>query len=49
MPEDLVTRINSSDLLKVKNVFLFHVVPYSYTIDFYDSNKSLNSQLNYLL
>lgn len=39
MPEDLVMRIKSSDLLKVKHVFLFHVVPYNYTIDFYDSNK----------
>lgn len=39
MPENLVTRIKSSDLLEVNQVFLFHVVPYSYNIDFYDSNK----------
>ncbi len=39
MPEELVTHINSSDLIKVRHVFLFHVVPDTYNIDFYDSNK----------
>lgn len=39
MPDGLVTKIKSSDLLTVKQVFLFHVVPDSYIIDFYDSNK----------
>jgi len=39
MPDSLVTKIKSSDLLEVKQVFLFHAVPDSYNIDFYDSNK----------
>lgn len=39
MPDCLVTKIKSSDLLTVKQVFLFHAVPDSYNIDFYDSNK----------
>lgn len=39
MPDGLVTKIKSSDLLTIKNVFLFHAVPDSYNIDFYDSNK----------
>ena len=39
MPDSLVTKIKSSDLLTVKQVFLFHAVPDSYNIDFYDSNK----------
>lgn len=39
MPDSLVTRIKSSDLLTVNQVFLFHAVPDSYNIDFYDSNK----------
>lgn len=39
MPDGLVTKIKSSDLLTVKQVFLFHAVPDSYNIDFYDSNK----------
>ena len=39
MPDSLVTKIKSSDLLTIKQVFLFHAVPDSYNIDFYDSNK----------
>lgn len=39
MPDSLVTKIKSSDLLEVKQVFLFHAMPDSYNIDFYDSNK----------
>lgn len=39
MPDSLVTKIKSSDLLTVNQVFLFHAVPDSYNIDFYDSNK----------
>ena len=39
MPDGLVTKIKSSDLLTIKKVFLFHAVPDSYNIDFYDSNK----------
>ena len=39
MPDSLVTKIKSSDLVTVNQVFLFHAVPDSYNIDFYDSNK----------
>ena len=39
MPDSLVTKIKSSDLLTINQVFLFHAVPDSYNIDFYDSNK----------
>ena len=39
MPDNLVTKISSNDLLKVNQVFLFHAVPDSYNIEFYDSNK----------
>jgi hypothetical protein len=39
IPDDLVREIKSTDLLKIKTVFVFHVVPENYSIDFYDSNK----------
>lgn len=39
MPDSLVTKIKSSDLLTINQVFLFHAVPDLYNIDFYDSNK----------
>lgn len=39
MPDSLVTKIKSSDLVQIRNVFLFHAVPDTYSVDFYDSNK----------
>lgn len=39
IPDDLIMKVNADEFVDIKNVFVFHVTPDDYDLDFYDSNR----------